>query len=287
MQQGADPQIPQFRSPIDMNGQLVASFPSGFLSSNPLRMVKEQVRAFWITGPCSGALRQETLPDPGPGELRLRSLYSAISRGTESLVYGGHVPPSQYRAMRAPHQAGDFPAPVKYGYSTVGMVADGPPDLRGRRVLDVGCGFADFADYLAERHPGVVYEGVDITPRMIEEARRLHPGLSLRVLDILDEDPGGPYDLVTANGIFYLIADEAEARMRRLIARMYALTRGAVAFNTHSGWAPYREADEFYPDPLDTVAFCRTLTPWVALRHDYMGHDFTAYLYREPGGRRG
>jgi SAM-dependent methyltransferase len=160
-------------------------------------------------------------------------------------------------------------------------------DLRGRRVLDVGCGFADFADYLAERHPGVVYEGVDITPRMIVEARRLHPGLSLRVLDILEDDPGGPYDLVTANGIFYLLADEPEARMQRLIARMYALSRGAVAFNTHSGWAPYREPHEFYSDPLATVAFCRTLTPWVVLRHDYMAHDFSAFLYREPGGRRG
>ena len=98
-------------------------------------MVKEQVRAFWVTGPCSGALRQEALPDPGPGELRLRSLYSAVSRGTDSLVYGGRVPPSQYQAMRAPHQAGDFPWPVKYGYSNVARVEAGPAEVEGRRVF--------------------------------------------------------------------------------------------------------------------------------------------------------
>jgi hypothetical protein len=42
------------------------------------------------------------------------------------------VPPSQYDAMRAPFQEGDFPAPVKYGYLNVGAVEHGPPELRGR-----------------------------------------------------------------------------------------------------------------------------------------------------------
>jgi len=148
------------------------------------------------------------------------------------------------------------------------------------RVLDVGCGFADFADYLAARFAGVSYEGVDITPRMIEEARKLHPDQSLRVLDILTENPGGPYDFVTANGIFYLLGEHAEERMQQLIARMFELCTTAVAFNSLSSWAPKQEPGEFYADPLATVAFCKTLTPWVALRHDYFPHDFTVYLYR-------
>jgi threonine dehydrogenase-like Zn-dependent dehydrogenase len=37
--------------------------------------------------------------------------------------------------MRAPHQAGDFPFPVKYGYSSVGVVERGPERLVGRRVF--------------------------------------------------------------------------------------------------------------------------------------------------------
>ena len=55
----------------------------------------------------------------------VRTRYSGISRGTESLVFKGQVPPSQHQAMRAPFQEGEFPAPVKYGYASVGeVVAD-------------------------------------------------------------------------------------------------------------------------------------------------------------------
>ncbi len=60
---------------------------------------------------------------------------SGISRGTETLVFAGGVPPSQYATMRAPFQDGDLPGPVKYGYRNVGVVEVGPPALRGRTVF--------------------------------------------------------------------------------------------------------------------------------------------------------
>ena len=37
--------------------------------------------------------------------------------------------------MRAPFQAGEFPAPVKYGYCNVGVVEQGPAELAGRNVF--------------------------------------------------------------------------------------------------------------------------------------------------------
>src|SRR4051794_18752648 len=65
----------------------------------------------------------------------VRTLRSGISRGTETLVFGGRVPPGQYATMRAPFQEGDFPGPVKYGYLSVGAVEKGPPELLGRTVF--------------------------------------------------------------------------------------------------------------------------------------------------------
>ena len=56
----------------------------------------------------------------------VRALVSGVSRGTETLVFRGGVPPSQHAAMRAPFQEGDFPGPVKYGYLSVGVVEQGP-----------------------------------------------------------------------------------------------------------------------------------------------------------------
>jgi threonine dehydrogenase-like Zn-dependent dehydrogenase len=92
-------------------------------------------RAFWVRAPGVGEIRPVTVRDPGPDEVLVRTLYSGISRGTETLVFRGEVPPSQYAMMRAPFQEGDFPGPVKYGYLNVGLVEAGPPALLGRTVF--------------------------------------------------------------------------------------------------------------------------------------------------------
>ena len=78
-------------------------------------------RSFWIAAPGRGELRSGPLPKLAAGHVRVRTLVSAISRGTESLVFSGRVPQSQYQAMRCPFQDGAFPAPVKYGYAAVGI----------------------------------------------------------------------------------------------------------------------------------------------------------------------
>jgi 2-desacetyl-2-hydroxyethyl bacteriochlorophyllide A dehydrogenase len=109
-------------------------------------------RQFWIHAPGRGDIVRAEVPARQPGEVLVRTLFSAVSRGTESLVFSGKVPPSQYAAMRAPFQEGDFPGPVKYGYINVGRVeeADEPTQhLVGQTVFclyphqDVYCVPAD------------------------------------------------------------------------------------------------------------------------------------------------
>lgn len=92
-------------------------------------------QAFWIRESGVGEIRTLPLPAPRDGEVLIRTLNTGISRGTESLVFGGLVPASQYEAMRAPFQEGDFSFPLKYGYLNVGVVDDGPAHLRGRRAF--------------------------------------------------------------------------------------------------------------------------------------------------------
>jgi threonine dehydrogenase-like Zn-dependent dehydrogenase len=95
----------------------------------------DDARAFWVTGPGKGEIRAEPLGRCAPDAVRVRALYSGISRGTEALVFRGEVPPGEYERMRAPFQSGEFPAPVKYGYASVGEIEEGPAALRGRRVF--------------------------------------------------------------------------------------------------------------------------------------------------------
>ncbi|MEC3982248.1 zinc-dependent alcohol dehydrogenase [Amycolatopsis sp. H20-H5] len=92
-------------------------------------------KAFWFNPPGTGEIRTAAVAEPGPDEVVVRALYSGISRGTETLVFRGEVPESQYKLMRAPFQEGNFPWPVKYGYLNVGLVEQGPPDLLGRTVF--------------------------------------------------------------------------------------------------------------------------------------------------------
>jgi len=92
-------------------------------------------RAFWIVEPGRGEIRSERIEASLADAVIVRAVYSGISRGTEALVFRGRVPASEYQRMRAPFQAGDFPAPVKYGYASVGRVERGPHDLHDRHVF--------------------------------------------------------------------------------------------------------------------------------------------------------
>ncbi|MEZ2390404.1 zinc-binding alcohol dehydrogenase [bacterium RCC_150] len=93
--------------------------------------------AYWTTGKGRGELRSEEIPQPGPDEALIRTLYSGISRGTERVVHEGHVPRRVAEQMRAPHQEGAFPSPVKYGYLSVGVVEAGPAEWLGKTVFSL------------------------------------------------------------------------------------------------------------------------------------------------------
>ncbi len=94
-------------------------------------------KALWYVGDGRTELREEAAAAPGSGEVRVRALYGAISRGTERLVAFGRVPASEYERMRAPLMAGAFPFPVKYGYATVGRVEAGatPGQIRPGQIV--------------------------------------------------------------------------------------------------------------------------------------------------------
>lgn len=152
--------------------------------------------------------------------------------------------------------------------------------LNNCSLLDVGCGFADFANFLKDEFTGLRYSGIDLCSAMVSEAQRNHSHLDLSVANINDAPLNRTFDVVSANGIFYLLGDHAWPMMQRMIERMYALATKAVSFNSLSAWARDQESGEFYADPLRTLDFCRRLTPWVVLRHDYHPRDFTVYLYK-------
>ena len=123
--------------------------------------------AFWLREPGVGEIRPVALAAPGPGEVLVRTLRSGVSRGTEALVFRGGVPASEVDAMRAPHQEGDFPGPVKYGYLNVGLVEEGPSELRGRTVF---CLYPHQTAYVVPAH------AVAVVPEDVPPSRAVLAG---------------------------------------------------------------------------------------------------------------
>lgn len=123
-----------------------ASFPARTLTARFISKMTNQsspahqssrthATAYWTTAREHGELRPEELPARGSDEALVRALYSGISKGTEMVVHAGAVPPRVAEEMRAPHQEGHFPGPVKFGYLSVGVVEEGPEGWAGQRVF--------------------------------------------------------------------------------------------------------------------------------------------------------
>jgi NADPH:quinone reductase-like Zn-dependent oxidoreductase len=129
--------------------------------------VSASAHAFWLRSPGEGEIRPAVLDDPGPDEVLVRTVCSGVSRGTETLVFRGAVPPDQHAAMRVPFQEGDFPGPVKYGYLSVGTVERGPAELRGRTVF---CLYPHQSAYV------VPASAVSVVPEGVPAARAVLAG---------------------------------------------------------------------------------------------------------------
>lgn len=147
--------------------------------------------SLWYVAPGRAEIRSEPLPELGPGEVQVRTLYSAISRGTERLVFAGRVPESEFERMRAPFMGGAFPFPVKYGYAAVGRVERGPADLVEKFV---------FGLYPHQELLNVPAESVVSVPDGVPKARAvLAANMETTINAVWDAQPG-PADRIVVVG---------------------------------------------------------------------------------------
>ncbi|MFH0823906.1 MAG: methyltransferase domain-containing protein [Pseudomonadota bacterium] len=154
-------------------------------------------------------------------------------------------------------------------------------DLQGSTILDVGCGTGDFLDYLTRRGIELDYTGYDIAPAMIDLAKRRFPGARFAVRDLHGQvEERGGFDYVMASGIFSLRKVRPFEFMAAMVRKMFQRCRKGAAFNSLSTSASRKVPGEFYCNPGDALRMCLSLSPRVLLRHDYLPHDFTVFLYR-------
>jgi 2-desacetyl-2-hydroxyethyl bacteriochlorophyllide A dehydrogenase len=89
----------------------------------------------WFPHARAVELREERVGEPEPGEIRVKAELSALSHGTERLVYRGEV--DRGLALDLPTLAGGYGFPVKFGYASVGRVTAVGPDVNALREGDL------------------------------------------------------------------------------------------------------------------------------------------------------
>jgi SAM-dependent methyltransferase len=154
--------------------------------------------------------------------------------------------------------------------------------LKDDSVLDVGCGFADLYDFLRQKGWEGHYTGVDIVPVLVETAKKKHPALDIKILDILRDPLQERFDYVMASGLFnvkFKLADNLKF-IDRMLRKMFALSRRGVACNFMSDYVDWKSEESFYVKPEVVFAMAKRLSRRIALRHDYMPFEFAVYLFK-------
>jgi NADPH:quinone reductase-like Zn-dependent oxidoreductase len=223
-----------------------------------------QARAYWTVEPGRGEIRTVPIALPGPGEALVRSICSGISRGTEILVHGGRVPDGVADLMRAPHQDGQFPGPVKYGYLSVGVVEEGPADLRGRRV---------FCLYPHQDRYTVPAESLTLVPDDVPDHRAVLAGALETAVNALWDAPPRLGDRIAVVGAGMIGAAVAALVRRFPVQRLQLVdpdpSKGRLAENFGVEWLRPEEA----AGECDTVFHCSSTEAGVSRGLELLGDE--------------
>ena len=163
-------------------------------------------------------------------------------------------------------------------------------NLDNTSILDVGSGLNDLYFYLKNtKNKNIRYTGIEISQNHCIEAKKKYPEVEIINADFLYHNFDKTYDYVIASGSFNIEMPDHDSYLKTVINKMYQLANLGVAFNLPSSYSYLvQENYQFesgikikYVDPKTTFDYCKSLTPYVTMRHDYLVHDFTVYMYKK------
>jgi SAM-dependent methyltransferase len=150
-------------------------------------------------------------------------------------------------------------------------------------VVDVGCGYGDFFDFLRSKGWHGNYLGIDINPDLIEEGRRLYPDAELGVIDIQATPLDRVWDwcfccqaLTSATDAIPFIQ-----HFESMLRTMWGMCRKGLVFNVLSPLVDYTHPVHVRPPFDEVLAVVTKLTNRFTVRHDYMPYEYAIYAYKE------
>lgn len=227
--------------------------------------------ALHFTAPYQVTVREEPLAMPTAGQILVQTVLSAISSGTELLVYRGQVPTDMAVDASIPALGGDFDFPLKYGYATVGRVvglgSDVAPEWDGRVVFAFQPHQSHFVTTPAEVLP--------LPPGISPHQAAFLPNMETAVNLLMDGHPLiGEQVVVVGQGIVGLLTTSLLARFP--VGRLVSLDRYAVRREHSLGLGAQLSVDADAPDVVAQLG--------IALRDGSLagGADLTYELSGNP-----
>ena len=147
------------------------------------------------------------------------------------------------------------------------VLAEPIPDMSS--VLDVGCGYGGFGDYLENEKAGCQSEGIDISPTLVAMAKARHIAHLGDVCKIR-----GHWAWVVGQGLFYKQKDWATCE--EILNNMWRLCTKGMAITTIVDG----QEDELSIRPTQLLSWGTRLSMRWTLRHDYHSNDVCLYLYK-------
>jgi cyclopropane fatty-acyl-phospholipid synthase-like methyltransferase len=152
--------------------------------------------------------------------------------------------------------------------------------LKGKKLLDVGCGLGNLLEYLNELNVPVDYTGVDISRKMIESAKRKNLNGTFLYLDIFSDRifKEEAFDIVYASGIFNLNLGNNKQFLPVALKRFFELSRCTVAFNLLHYKSPDRDDRYFYFSPDEVLEVLESAGYSISetrIFEGYLKNDFT------------
>lgn len=151
-------------------------------------------------------------------------------------------------------------------------------DLKNSKILDVGCGFGDFASYLKKNRIKAEYHGIDINSNFIKIAKQKHPNKKFSVRDLEKVKFKNKFDWICAIGATN--AGGTYRYIEKLLKEMFRISKKGIVMDFMSTYVDFKDKDDFHVSPERIFKIAKKLSKRVVIRHDYLPFEFCVYIYK-------
>lgn len=155
-------------------------------------------------------------------------------------------------------------------------------DIRGKKILDYGCGKGDLCQFLKDKNIPVSYTGFDINSNLISLAESKFPEADFRIFDIEEERLNEDFDYIFLCGVFNLKVLGIDETVRNVLKMLFEHCNIALAFNALSDHCLNKDFQLHYVSPEEILQFIsKELSPHAFIKEGGNADDFTLFVYKK------